>query len=183
MPVNKQKNLLLSTLNFHNSQISDLPIIFKLFESAIAYQQKNGFELWPNFSDELILSEIRENKHWKITEGNDIVCIFSVMYNDPVIWGEEKNLDAAVYLHRIAVNPEHKGKSMMRIIKDWAIEHAKQNNKRFVRMDTWGNNEHLRNYYIQCGFNYIGQQYLKNTEGLPQHYGGSVLSLFEIAVD
>ncbi len=151
-----------------------------MFDHAIEYQKKNGYELWPRFSEELIVNEITEKRQWKIMDGSAVTCIFSVMYNDPIIWGIEKDKDPAVYLHRIAVNPVFKGKGMMRLIKDWAIEHAKQNNKKLLRMDTWGNNENLRNYYISCGYKYIGQQYLKNTKGLPAHYGGDVLSLFEL---
>ena len=168
-------------LKIVNSSLNDIGFTFYLFESAIAYQKKNGYELWPQFSKQLIETEIVEKRHWKITDNETIVCVFSVMYSDPVIW-LDRNSDPSVYLHRISINPQFKGKGIMKLIKAWAIEHAKQNQKKYVRMDTWGNNETLRNYYISCGFNYIGQQYLKETEGLPGHYGGSVLSLFEIKI-
>lgn len=115
-------------------------------------------------------------------KGKSIVCIFSVMYNDPVIWGPEKDNDPSVYLHRIAINPRFKGMGMMKVIKDWALEHARQQHKHYVRMDTWGNNDSLRTYYIDCGFEYLGLQHLVEVDGLPGHYGGSVLSLFEIKV-
>jgi predicted GNAT family N-acyltransferase len=161
-----------------NSSITDLENIFSLFDSAIEYQKKKGFDLWPQFSKELIETEIKENRHWKIMEGGVIACIFSVIYDDPVIW-VEKNVDPSVYLHRITINPLLKGKEIVTIIKDWALDHAKKNNKKYVRMDTWGNNENLKNYYEKCGFNYIGKQYLNKTEGLPAHYGGEYLSLFQ----
>lgn len=161
-----------------HSSINDLDTIFSFFNAAIDYQKKNGYELWPRFSRQLIEDEIRQKRHWKVTHEEKIACVFSVMYNDPVIW-MERDKDPAVYLHRIAVNPEFKGKGMVMIIKDWALNHAKEQNKKYLRMDTWGNNENIRGYYIRCGFNYIGQQYLAKTEGLPEHYGGSVLSLFQ----
>lgn len=160
------------------STLQDLNIIFQLFNHALDYQKKKGYELWPLFSKTLIETEINEKRHWKIIENNQIACVFSVMYSDPVIWGEMDN-EPAVYLHRIAINPAFKGKRMMTVIKHWAILHAKENGKRFVRMDTWGNNETIRNYYIKCGFNYIGQHHLEKTEGLPGHYGGNLLSLFQ----
>lgn len=166
-----------------NSSLADVDFIFQLFDSAIEYQKKNDYELWPQFSKELIKTEIAEKRHWKILENDTIVCIFSVLYNDPVIWGEKRDKEPSVYLHRIAVNPLFKGRHIMKEIKKWAIEHAKKNGKQFVRMDTWGNNKTLRDYYINCGFDYIGQQYLEKTEGLPLHYGGSVLSLFQITID
>ncbi len=169
-------------LNIVNTTVNDLAFTFNLFEAAIVYQKKNGYELWPQFSQQLIKTEINEKRHWKIMYGEDIVCVFSVMYSDPIIW-LEKNNEPSVYLHRIAINPLFKGKGIMKLIRKWAIDHAKQHQKKYVRMDTWGNNETLRSYYINCGFKYIGQQYLTQTKGLPGHYGGDVLSLFEIKIE
>jgi predicted GNAT family N-acyltransferase len=163
------------------TQQTDLDLIFSLFDSAILYQEKNNYDLWPQFSRQLIETEIEEGRHWKITAGQDCVCVFSVLYSDAEIW-KEKNEEPAVYLHRIAVHPLFKGRGMMHVIKAWAIGHAKENEKKHVRMDTWGNNENLRKYYIKCGFNYIGQQYLQEANGRPLHYGGAVLSLFQIEV-
>jgi hypothetical protein len=165
-------------MNIVNSTLDDIETIFYLFDSAIEYQKKNGYDLWPQFSRELIESEIKENRHWKVIIGNEIACIFSVVYSDPVIWGERNN-DPSVYLHRITINSLFKGKGMIGQIKSWAENHARKNNKKYLRMDTWGNNKSLRTYYEKAGFNYIGQQYLKQAEGLPAHYGGAVLSLFQ----
>ena len=166
-----------------NSTAADMEIIFRLFDFAIEYQKKNGYDLWPQFSREIIETEIKEQRHWKIVHNTSIACIFSVLYNDSIIWGTEKDKDPAIYLHRITTAPSFKGMGIMSIIKEWAIGHARSNQKRFVRMDTWGNNENLRKYYIACGFNYIGQQHLIQAEGFPAHYGGPVLSLFEIEVN
>ncbi|HLP12768.1 MAG TPA: GNAT family N-acetyltransferase [Flavobacteriales bacterium] len=159
----------------------DLDLIFDLFKSAIDYQKRKGYDLWPLFSREMVEKDIADGRQWKILEEGNVLCVFAVMYNDPVIW-LERDADPAVYLHRIAINPMHKGKRMMEVIRAWALNHAKRNGKKYVRMDTWGNNETLRNYYINCGFHYIGQQELKSVDGLPDHYGGNYLSLFEILV-
>lgn len=168
-----------SNIQIINTVTGDLEFIFRLFDSAINYQKMNGYNLWPTFSRGLIESEIAGNRHWKIVEDGKILCVFSVMYNDPVIWGE-RDKEPSVYLHRIAVNPQHKGKGMMKLIRAWALDHARKTGKTFVRMDTWGNNETLRDYYISCGFDYIGQQQLHFAEGQPGHYGGSLLSLFQL---
>lgn len=161
--------------------LADLELTFVFFNSAISYQQRRGYELWPQFERSLIEREMVEGRHWKITEGSEVLGIFSVQYQDPVIWGE-RDKEPAVYLHRIAVNPELKGKRLMKVIREWALNHAREKNKHFVRMDTWGNNEQLRNYYIACGFTYIGQKQIRPKEGETGHYGGSLLSLFEECV-
>lgn len=168
-------------LRIGNSLPADLEQVFRLFDAAIAYQEKNGYELWPRFSESLILEEISEKRHWKVLEGDVIVGIFSVMYKDPVIW-LERDEDPAVYLHRIAVNPDFKGRGLMPVIREWAKQHALQQGKSFVRMDTWGHNENLRAYYERCGFDYLGKQRLPETDHGPAHYGGSFLSLFQLRV-
>jgi GNAT superfamily N-acetyltransferase len=167
-------------VQIQHSEAVDLPLILSLFGSAIAYQESKGYEVWPRFSEEMILSEIEEKRHWKIIDHGQVACIFSVLYADPLIWGDERDKEPSVYLHRIAVNPVFKGRNMMELVRDWALDHARSAGRRFVRMDTWGHNENLRNYYIRCGFRYIGQQEMPIVDGLPLHYGGSVLSLFQI---
>ena len=49
-------------------------------------------------------------------------------------------------------------------------------------MDTWSDNEKLLEYYTSCGFEYVGVVHLQKSEGLPKHYEGISLSLFEIIV-
>lgn len=150
------------------------------FKAAVEYQQQKGYQLWPEFEPSLIIAEQQAGLHWKIVRDGKVVCIFSIAYTDPVIWGKESIQDKAIYLHRIAVDPNSKGLRSMELIRDWAIEHAKQKGLDAVRMDTWGENLNIREYYISCGFPYIGQTILSIPNDEPEHYGGNLLSLFEI---
>ena len=162
-----------------HSDIKDIETIFSLYRAAVDYQRMNGYNLWPEFERGLIENEISEGRHYKITQGNEIACVFSIVYSDPVIW-EEKDKEPAVYLHRITSNSAFKGRGLMNLITGWAREHARQNQKKFIRMDTWGDNEKLKTYYVNCGFTYLNQRSLPQPNPLPQHYWGSTLSLFEI---
>ncbi|HXU25724.1 MAG TPA: GNAT family N-acetyltransferase [Bacteroidia bacterium] len=163
------------------SQPNDLEFILGLYRDAVKYQKEKGYNLWPEFEKSLIEKEIQGQSHYKITESGKIACVFSVLYNDPIIW-EEKDKDPAIYLHRIATNPKFKGKGMMQLITNWAHEHAVQHQKNYIRMDTWGDNENLKNYYINFGFQHMGQVSLPENHELPSHYWGSTLSLFEIKI-
>ena len=49
-------------------------------------------------------------------------------------------------------------------------------------MDTWADNEKLKEYYVKCGFNYLGITATLKSESLPKHYTGIRLSLFEIEI-
>jgi ribosomal protein S18 acetylase RimI-like enzyme len=163
------------------SLLNDLETILGLYRDAVKYQKEKGYNLWPEFEKALIEREINEQHHYKVIQEGKIACVFSVLYNDPIIW-KEKDKDPAIYLHRIATNPNFKGKGMMQLITNWAHEHAIQHHKKYIRMDTWGDNENLKNYYIHFGFKHMGQVSLPKNHELPSHYWGSTLSLFEIKI-
>ncbi|MGP8216731.1 MAG: GNAT family N-acetyltransferase [Bacteroidia bacterium] len=165
-----------------NSTEQDTDTIFGLYRLATEYQRANGYNLWKEFDPELIATEIKENRHWKIVMYGQIACIFSVIYSDPLLWGEQDN-DYSIYIHRIATNPEFKGKGMMQLIIDWAKSQAKETGRKFIRMDTWADNKNLTGYYVKCGFNIVGYRQLdKDAKGLPKHYSTLSLVLFEIGV-
>jgi|ERR1700756_5182772 len=159
----------------------DLEIILGIYRDAVKYQKEKGYNLWPEFEKSLIEKEIQEQRHYKIIQNDKIACVFSILYNDPIIW-KEKDKDPAIYLHRIATNINFKGKGMMQLITDWAYKHAAQHNKKHIRMDTWSDNENLKSYYLNFGFIHMGQVNLQKNNELPSHYWGSTLSLFEIKI-
>jgi ribosomal protein S18 acetylase RimI-like enzyme len=168
-------------MNFtiQNSTINDMNEIFRLYKIATDFQKTRFSVHWPEFDRTLIETEITENRQWKIIADNKIACIWATTFNDLQIW-EERNEDPAVYIHRIATNPEFRGQNLVGKIVNWAKIYAAENQKQFVRMDTVGDNPGLINYYTKCGFDYLGLLKLKNTEGLPAHYDNAVVSLFQM---
>ncbi len=157
----------------------DIPAIFKLYDDAVAFQKTKFDKHWLPFDGAMVEKEIAEQKQWKIIEGNDIACIFAIAYDDPFIW-KEKNVDPAIYIHRIVTHPSYHGRGYVKTIVEWAKERAREAGKRFIRMDTWGDNQKLISYYQQCGFNYLGSVTPEASDHLPQHYSAIFLSLFEI---
>lgn len=166
-------------IQIKNSTIKDIEAIFRLYKIATDFQKKRFTVYWPEFGRELVESEIAENRQWKMEIDGKIACIWATTFNDPQIW-EERNTDPSVYIHRIATNPDFRGQNLVAEIVNWAKDYAVQNDKRFIRMDTVGDNTKLIEYYGKCGFDYLGTLKLKNTEGLPAHYDNATVCLFEI---
>ncbi|HTB31609.1 MAG TPA: GNAT family N-acetyltransferase [Bacteroidia bacterium] len=165
-----------------NSTEQDTGTIFELYRSATEYQLANGYNLWKEFDPELIATEIREKRHWKIIIDGSVACIFSIFYSDPLLWGELDN-NHSIYIHRIATNPVFKGKGMTNLIIDWVKSHAKETGRKFIRIDTWADNKNLSAYYIKCGFHVVGHRQLdKEAKGLPKHYSTLSLVLLEISI-
>ena len=77
------------------------------------------------------------------------------LLQDKEIW-EEKEKGDAIYIHRIATNPALRGNRYIDKIVEWAKEYAIQNGKRFVRLDTLGNNAKLIEHYTSAGFKFLG---------------------------
>lgn len=162
-----------------NSTMEDIDEIFRLYKIATDYQKIKFTVHWPAFERKLAEAEIIENRQWKIILDNSIACIWATTFSDLFIW-EERNKDPAMYIHRIATNPDFRGRNFVLNIVEWAKKYAKENEKFFIRLDTVGENEKLIAHYTSCGFNFLGLSKLKNTKGLPQHYHNAIVSLFEL---
>ena len=171
-------------MNFQiqNSNINDIDDIFRLYKLATDFQKTRFTVHWPEFDRTLIETEIAENRQWKIVTDDKIVCVWATTFNDPQIW-EERNEDPAIYIHRIATNPDFRGQNLVGQIVEWVKIYVKEIQKQFVRMDTVGDNPGLINYYTKCGFDFLGLLKLKNTEGLPAHYDNATVSLFQITIN
>ncbi|PTS91718.1 GNAT family N-acetyltransferase [Pedobacter sp. HMWF019] len=168
-------------MEIQNSANKDIQEIFRLYNIATDFQKSKFIVHWPEFELNLVQTEIDENRQWKIIIDGKIACVWATTFDDPQIW-EERNHDPAVYIHRIAVNPEFRGQNLVQQIAEWAKQYALSNEKRFVRMDTVGENTGLINYYTKCGFDFLGLLKLQNTEGLPAHYNNATVSLFQIEI-
>jgi GNAT superfamily N-acetyltransferase len=165
-----------------NSTPEDIKTIFELYDKAMEYQKLVFHKHWQPFDPLLIQQEIGENRLWKIMVDGSVACIFSIAYSDPLIWGQ-RDSEPALYIHRIVTNPLFRGQGYVRIIVEWAKEYGQRIGKKYLRMDTWGDNQKLIDYYIDCGFVFVEIITPTNTALLPKHYDGINLSLFEIALE
>ncbi len=167
-------------MKIENCTAGDLEEIFRLYSIASAYQKaKQTVVVWPEFDRQLVQTEIEERRQWKLIIDDTIACVWATTFTDEEIW-EEKNADAAIYIHRIATNPGFRGNNFVQRIVNWAKVYAKACGKDFVRLDTLGNNVKLIAHYTNAGFNFLGMFNLKSTAGLPPHYHNTPVCLFEI---
>lgn len=164
------------------STIADILEIFRLYDLATEYQKVTfPGNQWPKFDRKLITTEVLESRQFKLIIDEKIACIWAITYNDVQIW-EEKDQNDAIYIHRIATNPEFRGNNFVKTIVEWAKPFAEKKNKKFVRLDTCGKNDRLIEHYQNCGFNFLGMHKLKDASELPLHYQNADVCFFEIAL-
>lgn len=167
-------------IQVQNSRHQDIDTIFEFYDMAIAHQKKVFNKHWQGFSRTLVETEVAENRQYKILVDDQVACVFAVTFNDKLIWGDRDQ--DSIYIHRIVTHPDFRGYAFVKEIIKWAKVYAKENGIKFIRMDTWADNEKLLAYYTGCGFEYAGVVTMDQTAGLPKHYEGISLSLFEIIV-
>ncbi|MFZ1806567.1 MAG: GNAT family N-acetyltransferase [Cyclobacteriaceae bacterium] len=164
-----------------NTTLKDLETIYAFFESAIAYQQRNTYPVWKGYDKAALIKDIEEGNQYKITMGNHIAMLFSVCYSDPLIWGDRENGDA-LYLHRIVVNPDFKGKKIFAMVLAWSIFHGRLNNLPLIRMDTWADNAIMINYYKSFGFRYVDECTTPDSEELAVQNRNLKVALLEYPI-
>ncbi|MGY8943183.1 MAG: GNAT family N-acetyltransferase [Flavobacteriales bacterium] len=167
-------------MTIKNVTASDIEKIFAFYKIASNYQrEKKTVIVWPDFDREMVLNEIAENRQFKLLVNNEVVCIWAITFSDEQIW-EDSNTDSAIYIHRIAVNPNFRGNNYIATITNWAKEYALKKEIQFIRLDTLGENKNLITHYKNAGFHFLGLFNLKNTSNLPEHYKLAPVCLFEI---
>lgn len=172
----------MSTYHITNSTKADLDRIFELYEAATKFQQSFGnVVVWPSFDREMVLEEIDRLQQWKMMIDGQIACVWATTDSDLAIWGE-KNDDPAIYIHRIATNPNFRGQGFVAKIVDWAKTYAQEQQKKFIRLDTMGENKGLINVYTKSGFTFLGMFDVPNRDQLPNHYAQGDVCLFEISL-
>jgi ribosomal protein S18 acetylase RimI-like enzyme len=167
-------------MSIKNVVPADIEKVFTLYKIAANYQkEKETVIVWPNFDREMVEIEIAENRQFKLLVNNQVACIWAITFSDEQIW-EARNKERALYIHRIAVNPDFRGNNYVDTIVTWAKEFAIEKNIQFIRLDTLGENTKLIEHYKNAGFAFLGLFTLKNTSNLPEHYKLAPVCLFEI---
>ena len=161
-----------------NTQMEDLPVIVRLFEESVAYQERHGYPTWKNYDKNAIVRDIENRNQYKAINDAGMGIVFSVNYTDKIIW---RHMDdgLSIYLHRIVVNPAFKGQKLFGLVLDWVKDHVKQKNLKNIRMDTWADNPNIIEYYKRFGFEVIGNYTTPDTEELPVHNRNLRLTLLE----
>lgn len=170
-------------MKIHKSTLEDISEIFRLYGLATEFQKAIFPEnTWPIFERELVETEIQEQRQFKMVIDGEIACVWAITFNDPQIW-EVRDKDPSIYLHRITTNPDFRGQNFVLKIVEWARGYAETHQKKFIRMDTCGDNRKLIKHYTNCGFGFLGMVRLKNTDALPSHYHDADVCLFEIKLE
>lgn len=155
-----------------NASIEDIDSLMKITAACALHLTNNGIFQWnecyPNrqvFEDDVKRKELYIFKN----EGEILGCVaISALMDEeykPVEWLtlNENN----VYIHRLAVHPDHQGKGLARKLMDFAEGKSKKENKSSIRLDTFSKNHRNQKFYEQRGYHRLGKIYFPKQSEFP----------------
>lgn len=139
----------------------DLPLLLALTRACGVHMISQGIYQWNEHypSLEAFVSDHERNSLWVYSLNNTPVgCVsfYTEMdeeYQDlPWITPNSKHL----YIHRLAVHPDHQGKNIARSLMDFAEYHARELHCDSIRLDTFSQNPRNLKFYKARGYQKTG---------------------------
>jgi len=162
-----------------NAITEDLPVIFGLFEKAIAFQKAHNYKGWQNYDKAFITADVERKLLFKLSSSHDIAGIFSICFTDPIIWRKMEKGDA-LYLHRVVLNRRFSGSKIFQHVLDWSSGYACAKDLRYLRMDTWAENRKIISYYKEYGFRFVENYTTPDSNELPLQHRKLTVALLEL---
>lgn len=153
--------------------------IQKIYQEAIQWQKEHSYPYFESFSKEFIEKLIIDKRQYKAVKDSVIIGTFSFLDSDVELW-QKDDVDA-FYFHRFAVKREFKDQGFTQRAIEWAVDRAKREGKKFIRLDCWVTKK-LCDYYERLGFQYVRDYKIPKKHNLPMHYDGITVKLYQIEV-
>lgn len=135
---------------------------------------KQGIYQWNETypSRQAFENDLRRNELYVIEKAGAIcgmVTITTLIDKEyiPVAW-LTKN-DNAIYIHRLAVQPENQGKGYAQKLMDFAEDLARKQGYSSVRLDTFSKNKRNQNFYEKRGYQKLSDIYFPKQSEYPFH--------------
>lgn len=152
----------------------DLTAAKSLTEACAIAMQKKGIFQWNEHypSIDKLLNDIERKELYLLVE-NNLIRGMIVLTNfmdaeyDPISWltKSERNL----YIHRLAIHPDHWGKGYGQKLMDFAEEFGRTSGHSSIRLDTFSLNKRNQIFYESRGYKKLGDIYFPKQSKAPFH--------------
>lgn len=137
--------------------------IINMLKESARWMKENGINQWGYLlnggDDEEILEGILNEETYMVQKSGELITTFTLSERqsewDRHIFGEDKPRNS-IYLQRLAVVPKYMGKGIGKEIINW-IEENCSFDKEYLLLDCVASNERLNRFYIENGFEYLGE--------------------------
>jgi ribosomal protein S18 acetylase RimI-like enzyme len=143
------------------AQPDEVPLVIAILDEAAAWLQSRGIRQWPSPPPPRIwtvMTQAVAQRHVYVARtqrDGDPIGTLRLTWTEPALWPHDP--DGAGYVHHLAIRNHVRGYGVGALLLEWAKHHIRGAQKRYIRLDCWGENPALCQYYEQLGFTYCGQ--------------------------
>jgi len=155
-----------TTITIKQATLEDYDTIRELLYATAGWLKSKGLTQWADLPtgarDHRIEAKILSGDTYLFYKGETLAGTITLQTLpeewDLNLWtGVKEDLEAAIYVHRIATHREFAGQGLGQRMLDWAIPFGKKAGKTWIRLDCVGDNLALNAFYQRCGFTYLGE--------------------------
>jgi RimJ/RimL family protein N-acetyltransferase len=152
---------------------TDFDALIALLDEIAGWLQTKGLKYqWPaSFSaNEGWLQSyggwVNEGRVFLARRGDEVVGTFRLTDDDAWAWPEAADETDVCYLHTLGVRRAEAGSGLGGRMLAWAADYAAQQGSRELRLDCDTENERLKQYYLDAGFEFRGEHDIRTVGGL-----------------
>ncbi len=137
---------------------TDLSDVMWLLDLRVAWLAERGLDQWSTSGGwrPKMLRSIQAGEVWIAHDKEFPVATVTLSRGgDADFWTAEELTDDAVYLSKLATNPDYKGKRIGATVLAWARNHAARIPVSVLRLDAWRSNSELHQYYLSQGWRHV----------------------------
>jgi GNAT superfamily N-acetyltransferase len=167
------------------ARTTDLPQLMELVRRAVPLMRAAGNLQWDDAypNEDIFARDIDLDELWLAESANgDIIGVAAITTDQsPEYAGVGWNIhELAIVIHRLAVDPEHRGLGIAAALMEHAEQVARGREIPRLLVDTSAENETAQRLILRCGYKYAGEIALHFRPGLQVFCYEKRLAPFEI---
>ena len=154
------------------ANLKDLNYVMQIIKSCTELMISEKIYQWndkyPN--EEIFKNDIINQDLLVLVKGNNLLGCVSVTdkmddFYKKIDWiaPTKKN----IYVHRLAVDPKYQGLGYAKKVMNYIENDAIENNCYSIRLDTFSMNKKNNNFYLNIGYEKLGQIYFRDQSEMP----------------
>ena len=152
-----------------NTQIGDLTIrpasdedkslVLHIKQEAATWLEEKGIYQWAGIlmaqGEDMVYKRVHQGEVFLVLKEAMAVGTVSILWEDPISWGEKGRDGKAGYIHGIAILPRLHHKGVGEAILNWACQTIREKGK-LIRLDCMAENPRINQYYEKLKFTHTG---------------------------